>query len=172
MIYSLLSEKAMFVHKLYLNSLPMHQPLSCQEVLLSLQVAAISHKPPVAVVSHPRVLLDDASAEMHQSKSSLRRGKQDSERKREKQCVQEWIQASGMKNLPTEMSKYIGSRWAQSFFLLELHTPWTKTLADTSNTILRCRHFKPCSILKNWAFPLFLVSPFRNKFRNTFNNYR
>ena len=110
MIYSLLSEKAMFVHKLYLNSLPMHQPLSCQEVLLSLQVAAISHKPPVAVVSHPRVLLDDASAEMHQSKSSLRRGKQDSERKREKQCVQEWIQASGMKNLPTEMSKYIGSR--------------------------------------------------------------
>jgi hypothetical protein len=66
--YSLVSDRAVFVHRLYLDSLPSREDFSCCQVLLSLQVSAASTKSPLVMRANPRELLDSNSM------SSLRGG--------------------------------------------------------------------------------------------------
>ena len=101
--YSLLSDTAVFVHRLYIQSLPyIRQPTPCKTFLLSLQVSVVTAKPPVAVAAHPRELLGGEEPFTH-----LRRGGRE---EKTTQCILDWMLASGVTSLPNEAVRYIGSR--------------------------------------------------------------
>jgi hypothetical protein len=104
--YSLLSDTAVFVHRLYIQSLPyIRQPTPCKTFLLSLQVSVVTAKPPVAVAvaAHtPRELLGSEKSFTH-----LRGGGHD---EKTTQCILDWMLASGVTSLPNEAARYIGSR--------------------------------------------------------------
>jgi hypothetical protein len=102
--YSLVSNRAAFVHRLYLNALSSFDQESCQHVLLSLQVAAISAKPPVAVTAHPRELLD-----VSRNFPSLRGEHGMNAMEQRANCRFDWIQANELMDLPKESAMYLGS---------------------------------------------------------------
>jgi hypothetical protein len=101
--YSLLSDTAVFVHRLYVQSLPyIRQPTPCKTFLLSLQVSVVTAQPPVAVAAHPQELLGGEEPFTH-----LRGGGRD---EKTSQCILDWMLASGVTSLPNDAVRYIGSR--------------------------------------------------------------
>jgi len=52
--YSMLSDRAVFVHNLYLRNLPSIPEDKCQRLGLSIAISKITEKPPVAVLSKPQ----------------------------------------------------------------------------------------------------------------------
>jgi hypothetical protein len=99
--YSLVSDRAVFVHRLYLDSIPSRKDLSCCQVLLSLQVSAASAKSPVVMRANPRELLDSNSM------SSLLRGGHDIS-DCSSSCITEWSRSSGMDGLRDESANILG----------------------------------------------------------------
>ena len=63
--FSMVSDRAVFVHQQYLSALASLKQDSCCQVSLSLQVSIMSSKSPVLVQAHPREMLDT-----HASRSS------------------------------------------------------------------------------------------------------
>lgn len=52
--FSLVSDRAVFAHKLYVSSMPLYNyHSSCCQLLLSLQVSAVSGKPPALIKANP-----------------------------------------------------------------------------------------------------------------------
>jgi hypothetical protein len=73
--YSLVSDRAVFAHKLYISSMPMYNYYSsCCQLLLSLQVSAVSGKAPALIKAYPLELssteLTVVEEEMDATKSS------------------------------------------------------------------------------------------------------
>lgn len=55
--YSLVSDRAVFVHTQYISSLPLYNDRSsCCQLLLSLQISAVSGKAPALIKANPREL--------------------------------------------------------------------------------------------------------------------
>jgi hypothetical protein len=101
--YSLLSDTAVFVHRLYIQSLPyIRQPTPCKTFLLSLQVSVVTAKPPIAIAACPWKMLGGDESFAH-----LRGGGRD---EKTTQCILDWMLASGVTSLPNGAARYIGSR--------------------------------------------------------------
>jgi hypothetical protein len=82
--YSLLSDRAMFIHPRYFDALPM--ATSCCHLLLSMQVTAASSQAPIVIRSLPRELLDATS---NPPLTSLRGGTR--AEGCNKKCVPHWL---------------------------------------------------------------------------------
>jgi hypothetical protein len=106
--YTLVSDRAVFVHRLFLGSaniLPshggaaVHQP--CDSVALSLRVTAISSKPPIAISASP--------IDLNSSNIIQKLRKNDEQRRNDKSamCLASWV--AGLDTiLPTESVTFVG----------------------------------------------------------------
>jgi hypothetical protein len=83
-----------------MDSLPLRQDNFCCQILLSLQVWAVSAKSPVVMKANPRELLDINSI------SSLR-GNRDIQMSSKKR-IPEWIQLNGIHGLINEHATALG----------------------------------------------------------------
>jgi hypothetical protein len=78
--YSLVSDRAVFAHKLYISSMPMYNyHSSCCKLLLSLQVSAVSGKAPALIKAHPLEL----------SSTQLTAVEEDC-----KECIPDWLKVN------------------------------------------------------------------------------
>ena len=93
--YSMLSDQAVFVHNLYLRSLP-SVPAQCQPLGLSIIVSYITSKPPVAVMSKPQAIRLPKLGKIVSPESS--RG------------CQQWIRSIGVKQLPDQVATIVGQQ--------------------------------------------------------------
>jgi hypothetical protein len=91
--YSMLSDRAVFVHSLILRSIP-KIPQECQHLGLSIIVSSMTSKPPVAVLSKPQSFHLKKSTRPVQKPTSLA-------------CLQ-WIESIGATNLPDQISTIVG----------------------------------------------------------------
>jgi hypothetical protein len=94
--YALLSDHAVFTHTLYLDSIDKTSSLQtkshCQHLAFSAYVTALTSKSPVAIRSNP----GRAAPTKHESGS------------REKECVKQLTEATGLHSLPEEGMTYVG----------------------------------------------------------------
>lgn len=91
--YSMVSDRAVFVHNLILRSIPT-PPKECQHLGMSIIVSSITSKPPVAVLSHPKTF-----------QQSKRRDKEISS-----QSCQQWVDSLGTAQLPDQIATIVGSQ--------------------------------------------------------------
>eukprot|EP00978_Attheya_sp_CCMP212_P032295 scaffold125465_cov49-Attheya_sp.AAC.2 len=107
--YTLVSDRAVFVHRLFLGSsniLPsfggaaVHQP--CDSVALSLRVTAISSKPPIAISASPM--------DLNSSNIIQKLRKNDDQRRNDKSamCLASWMAGLDTMDLPTESVTFVG----------------------------------------------------------------
>jgi hypothetical protein len=96
--YALLSDHALFTHKLYLDSIDktssLHSESYCQHLVFSAYVAALSSKSPVAILSN----LGRAAASKYKSGS------------KERECVKQLTEAAGLQSLPEARTTYYAGR--------------------------------------------------------------
>ena len=92
--YSMLSDRAVFVHNSYLRNFPAI-PDKCQRLGLSIAVSSVTSKPPVAVMSNPQTTRqpDRQSAMLSRAASE--------------QC-QEWMETIGKPKLTDQVATIIG----------------------------------------------------------------
>jgi len=93
--YSLLSDRAMFIHPRYFEAVPIVAEAACCHLLLSMQVSAVSSQTPLVMRSTPRELLDPSSSP---ALSSLR-GRDGGTEGCSTNCVPRWL-------LPTESTPF------------------------------------------------------------------
>jgi len=91
--YSILADRAVFVHNLYLRSLP-SDPHNCQQLGLSIVVSSITSKPPIAVMSNPQTI--------QQAKKRIKMSEDDS-----RKC-QQWIQSTRAIQLLDQTATIVG----------------------------------------------------------------
>ena len=104
----MVSDRAVFVHKLYLNSFQSTTAVDdCQSVSLSIHVTAISGKAPIAIASKPQEMRHAASFGPY---SSLYKYGQGSKGATDK-CLERWIEGHNLQDLPNEEWTFIGSSY-------------------------------------------------------------
>ena len=89
--YSLVSDKAVFIHNAFLRSLP-SLPTGCQHLSMSAIVSFMTSKPPVALVSNARTI------------RQLNRIPSASENRR----CQQWVKSLGVYKLSREQASIVG----------------------------------------------------------------
>jgi hypothetical protein len=98
--YALLSDHALFTHKLYLDSIDKTSSLQseshCQHLAFSAYVAALSSKSPVAILSS----LLRAAPSPYKSGS------------KERECVKQLTEATGLHSLPESGATYVGRQYS------------------------------------------------------------
>lgn len=98
--YSLLSDHALFTHKLYLDSIDKTSSLQseshCQHLAFSAYVIALSSKSPVAILSN----LGRAAPSKYKSGS------------KERECVEQLTEATGLHTLPETGTTYVGRQYS------------------------------------------------------------
>ena len=105
--YSLLSDRAMFLHRRYLHSdfLSVAQETGkgrpCDHLLLSMTVSSISRKPPIGVLSHP---VDMRTSHMMQQRREI----EINAINEMSQCLIDVMEVLGLNDLPLEESMYLG----------------------------------------------------------------
>ena len=87
--FSLLSDRAMFIHQKYLDATQFSRETSCCHLLLSMQIAAGSPRAPIVMKSRPRELLDTNPIP---DATSLRGGQEDQAEGCSSQCTSRWLQ--------------------------------------------------------------------------------
>ena len=84
--YSLVSDRAVFAHREYINALHWEQDDDCcQSIMLSLQVSSVTDKSPIVLKSNPLELLDNDSVSggvIHRQCTSS--------------CIPRWAQQNGV----------------------------------------------------------------------------
>jgi hypothetical protein len=98
--YALLSDHALFTHKLYLDSIDNTTSLQfeshCQHLAFSAYVTALSSKSPVAIASN----IGTAAPSTYKSGS------------KEKECVKQITEATGLHSLPEAATTYVGHQYS------------------------------------------------------------
>lgn len=94
--YSMVSDRAVFVHNLILRSIP-SSPRECEHLGMSIIASAITSKPPVAVLSNPQTF-----------QQSKRKAKQMPYH--ESQACRQWIESLGMVHLPDQIATIVGNQ--------------------------------------------------------------
>lgn len=100
--YSLVSSRAAFIHRVYIESFTADENDLCQHVALSIHSTAISSKPPLAVAAQPQELR--ASALSPSPRVSITSSGQPGTGS----CLRYWIEGHSMKSLPMEEATYLG----------------------------------------------------------------
>jgi hypothetical protein len=93
--YSIVSDRAVFVHHFYIDSLPSYSTDSCCQTLLSMQLSVASEKSPVVMKANPRELL-----QIKDSTTSLRRSSDTQASSCISKCITDWMQRHGVESLP------------------------------------------------------------------------
>ena len=93
----MLSDRAVFVHNLYLRNLPSIPEDKCQRLGLSIAISKITEKPPVAVLSKPQTT-------RQQTVSA------NASRLVNDEC-QEWIKTVGSPELEDQVATIVGKAW-------------------------------------------------------------
>lgn len=105
-MYTMVSDRAVFVHRLYLNSFqPTTTVDECRSVSLSIHVTAISGKAPIAIASKPQELRRAASYGLSRRLYNNGQGSNGATDK----CLQRWLDGHNLQDLPNEERIFIGS---------------------------------------------------------------
>ncbi|CAB9505595.1 64 protein [Seminavis robusta] len=91
--YSLVSDRAVFVHNSILRSLP-SLPTACQDLSLSIIASSMTKKPPVAVLSNPHAIRHSKRSPVISNDQSRR--------------CHEWLSSIGGLTLPSQKATIIG----------------------------------------------------------------
>ena len=105
--YSMVSDRAMFIHRRYLEVLPTKpesSSSSCCHLLLSMQVVAASSRAPLVVRSKPRELLDGRTYTSNPAVSTHRLGQSvpNTDNECSNACVPKWLRPSDSTQLREE----------------------------------------------------------------------
>lgn len=90
----MVSNRALFVHKHYLQYIPPIPPNQCQHLALSIIVSTMTNKAPVAVMSNPHTVRYTSQQAKLQAKENL--------------SCEEWVQIIGAKDLPSQTAAFVG----------------------------------------------------------------
>ena len=101
--YVVLSSRAAFVHKEYLESFHSAGDNACHQFALSIHCTAVSSKAPLAVAADPQ---EQRTSDLVHSLGSRRIPWKQEE---VSSCLWQWVEGHEMKALPTEDSTYLGA---------------------------------------------------------------
>lgn len=97
--YSMVSDRAVFVHKHYLQYIPPTPPDQCQHLALSIVVSAMTSQSPVAVFSKP-----------HTVRSSPKTFESLDDTDDLESSCQKWVETLGVEELPDQTATFVGQR--------------------------------------------------------------
>lgn len=100
--YELISSRAVFVHKEYLESFDSIEDSACSPFALSVHCTAISAKAPLAVAAAPQ---EQRTSDIVPLLSSRQQWTRDEV----SLCLKQWIEGHDIESLPSEESTYLGA---------------------------------------------------------------
>jgi hypothetical protein len=100
--YELISNRAAFVHREYLESFDSIEDSACRPFALSVHCTAISAKAPLAVAADPQ---EQRASDI----APLLSHRQQWTRDEVSLCLAEWIEGHDIESLPSEESTYLGA---------------------------------------------------------------
>jgi len=106
--YNILSDRAMFVHRRYLQSkhftvaIEAGKQQPCERFILSISITSISRKPPIGVLSRP------VDMRMSEVKGRILETKHDEKYNEVLECLNDSMSDLGLINLPSESTLYLG----------------------------------------------------------------
>lgn len=100
--YELISSRAAFVHKEYLESFDSTEDSSCRPFALSVHCTSISAKAPLAVAADPQEQRTSDIVPLLSHRHQWTRDEVSS-------CLTEWIEGHDIVSLPSEESTYLGT---------------------------------------------------------------
>lgn len=105
--YNILSDRAMFVHRRYLQSKHFTVAIEagkqqCERFILSISITSISRKPPIGVLSRP------VDMRMSDVNGRILETKYDEKYNEVVQCLNDSMSGFGLINLPSESTLYLG----------------------------------------------------------------